>query len=437
MYLRTSSNATLTNVTFNGNSGDRGGGMMLVNSSSPTLTNVTFNGNSAGNGSGGGMWISSASPMLTNVAFNGNSTIAGGGGLFIGSSGSPILTNVTFSGNSADRGGAIAVGGAGSLALTNITFSGNSATSYGGGIYNESGNLTLVNSILWGNSAGSGGVQIYTEEGASPVLATYSDIQGGWSGTGNLDTDPLFVDADGADNVAGTADDNLHLRAGSQAINAGNNAAVPAGVTTDLDGNPRIVSGVVDMGGYESPYQRWHVNNDGAAGNGCASWADACPDLQTALGQAVGGDEIWVAEGTYRPTTSSDRAATFQLKSGVALYGGFAGTETLRSERDLVTHMTTLSGDIGTLGAATDNSYHVMTGSGADATAVLDGFTITGGNADGSAPHNSGGGMYNSSGSPTVAQRQLQRQLGQLRRRDVQRVKQPDTDKRYLQRQLG
>ena len=268
------------------------------------------------------------------------------------------------------------------------------------------------------------------------MTATYSDIQGGWSGTGNLDADPLFVDADGADDVAGTADDNLRLQPGSPAIDAGNNAAVPAGVTTDLDGAPRIFNSVVDMGAYE--HRPWYVDDDGAAGNGCTSWADACPDLQTALGQAGRGDEIWVAAGTYKPDASGDRTATFQLKSGVAVYGGFAGTETLRSQRDWATHVTTLSGDIGTAGAATDNSYHVVTGSGTDATAVLDGFTITGGNADGSAPHNSGGGMYNSGGSPTLTNVTFSGNSAHLRRRDVQRQRQqPDADQRHLQRQLG
>ena len=65
-----------------------------------------------------------------------------------------------------------------------------------------------------------------------------------------------------------------------------------------------------------------------------------------------------------------------------AVYSDFARTETPPSERDWATHVTTPSDDTGTLGAGTDNSYHVVTGSGADATAVLDGFTITGGNAD-------------------------------------------------------
>jgi hypothetical protein len=97
-------------------------------------------------------------------------------------------------------------------------------------------------------------------------------------------------------------------------------------------------------------------------------------------------------------------SATFQLLNGVALYGGFAGTETSHDQRDWVAHPTLLSGDIGTTGDSSDNSYHVVTGSGTDASAVLDGFTISGGQggyADGPDVLD-GGGMYNHNGSPTV-----------------------------------
>jgi len=135
----------------------------------------------------------------------------------------------------------------------------------------------------------------------------------------------------------------------------------------------------------------------GATGAGdCASWATACT-LQTALTNAGSGDEIWVAAGTHKPTTGTDRAATFQLKS-VSIYGGFAGTETARNQRDFTANVTILSGEIGAAGNG-DNSYHVVTG--ADG-ATLDGFTITAGNANGSSPNDSGGGMYNDSDSPML-----------------------------------
>ena len=132
----------------------------------------------------------------------------------------------------------------------------------------------------------------------------------------------------------------------------------------------------------------------GGSGSGCSSWADACPDLQAALSKAVGpAVEIWVAAGVYTPTPASDRLASFSLKNHVALYGGFAGGETARSQRNWEAYPSILSGDIGVSGDARDNSFHVVTGSGIDASAVLDGFVITGGNASGTWPLSDGGGM--------------------------------------------
>ncbi len=132
------------------------------------------------------------------------------------------------------------------------------------------------------------------------------------------------------------------------------------------------------------------------------TWATAC-GLQHALKDlAVSGDQLWVAAGMYKPTTGTDRMATFQLRSGIALYGGFAGTETLLSQRNWKTNVTVLSGDIGVAGNRTDNVYHVVTGSRTNSTAVLDGFTVTGGYANGGTWQQYGAGMYNYLGSPTL-----------------------------------
>ncbi len=142
-----------------------------------------------------------------------------------------------------------------------------------------------------------------------------------------------------------------------------------------------------------------------ATGTGnCSSWANACT-LQTALTGAVSGDEIWVAAGTHKPTTGTDRSATFQLKNGVAVYGGFAGTETARDQRDFGANITILSGDLKNddirFTNNDENVYHVVTGASG---AILDGFTITAGNASGVSPNDRGGGMYNiNDSSPTLA----------------------------------
>ncbi|MBI2301280.1 MAG: HYR domain-containing protein [Armatimonadetes bacterium] len=123
------------------------------------------------------------------------------------------------------------------------------------------------------------------------------------------------------------------------------------------------------------------------------------PTPQSALTAAVSGDTILVARGTYQPTTGTSRAATFALKNGVTLQGGYpngGGT------RDPAANETILSGEIGAVGSTSDNSYHVVTGSGTDASAVLDGFTITGGYAPLSSGSYRGGGMYIDNGSPTL-----------------------------------
>jgi hypothetical protein len=142
------------------------------------------------------------------------------------------------------------------------------------------------------------------------------------------------------------------------------------------------------------------------------SWETAFNDLQSALDSASEGDEIWVAAGVYKPTVKiggeEERHKSFQLKNGVALYGGFAASEKSRDQRDWRSNKTILSGDLkGDDDGFTnngENSYHVITGVGTDSTAVFDGFTVTAGNANFDVwPDDGGGGMNNHDGSPSVA----------------------------------
>jgi predicted outer membrane repeat protein len=152
------------------------------------------------------------------------------------------------------------------------------------------------------------------------------------------------------------------------------------------------------------PSTVWFVNRAATGAKDGQDWADAFTDLQSALQAAQAADQIWVAEGTYTPTSGTDQTVSFVLKDGVGVYGGFAGTETLLSQRDPPDNITRLSGDIGTLGDTSDNSNHVVTCGLVSAGAVLDGFTISGGTAAGASfPLNSGGGMYLDGGLPTLA----------------------------------
>lgn len=114
--------------------------------------------------------------------------------------------------------------------------------------------------------------------------------------------------------------------------------------------------------------------------------------------------------GAYKPTnlqTSGDpRSATFLLKNGVALYGGFAGGESQLGDRDWKVHVVTLSGDLGVVGNRADNAYHVMTADGITETAILDGVVITAGHADlvsDTDPRGRGGGLFNQNASPTLS----------------------------------
>lgn len=138
------------------------------------------------------------------------------------------------------------------------------------------------------------------------------------------------------------------------------------------------------------------VKPSGNDANDGSSWPSAMRTLQAALfaisSYGSPADEIWVAAGTYAPTDGTDRTATFQLQSGVAIYGGFAGSETSRDARNWEANVTTLSGDIGVIGDNSDNSYHVVTANATDSTAILDGFTIADGNA--SIHWGFGGGIY-------------------------------------------
>ena len=389
------------------------GGGMDNNNSSPTLNNLTFSGNLADNG-GGMSNGSSSNPALTNVNLYGNYAANAGGGMYNHSGSSPTLTNVTFSGNAAAiSGGGIANDGS-NPTLTHATFSGNSAGHYGGGLFNYLSNPTLTNAILWGNTAAA---DSQISNSASTLTISYSDIQGGYAGTGNINADPLFVDA---------ANGNLRLQYGSPAIDTADNVNCP---TADLDGVSRPYGSRCDMGAYETVYTltQVYVNQNQAAVGGAngLSWTHAYTNVQDALSLAVSGVEIWVAAGVYYPDEGAGQisnavASTFVLTDGVSLYGGFAATETLRSERNWETNVTILSGDIDheTLPDTTlngvvtstahiigSNAYHVVSGSGVTNTAVLDGFTITAGQANGfiGLAQSDGGGMYNASGSPTLA----------------------------------
>ena len=196
-------------------SGDHG---IRFSYSSPVIANCTISGNTAEYGGpndyGGGIsCYYNAGPIISNCDINGNWAVKGGGiSCYINSS--PVIAYCTISGNSAGDGGGIYVEHS-SPVIVNCTISGNTVNGNGGAFnicYYAHPNS--VNNIIWDNSAG----QIYVDE-FSTISCTYSDVQDGWAGTGNINADPLFY--------AVTGDSAFYLTSGSPCIDAGNPVSPP------------------------------------------------------------------------------------------------------------------------------------------------------------------------------------------------------------------
>ncbi len=351
--------ATMIDCVFSGNSSIYGGGLMLY-AAEATLTRCTFMGNRASDGCGGA-YVVGDTVTITGCVFSGNDGRPSHGGgvclgwsagtladcLFADNVGSglliqdsyPTITNCTFLRNSARHGGGIWITGTDDIVdrplLTNCVFSGNQAETEGGGVYLNAGRATFVNCtlsgnvapwgggmalgstdvaatvancVLWGNSGGDGNLQtsqIHLTGANTWLDINYSDVQG-WTGNlggvGNFGANPLFIDADGEDDIVGTEDDDLRLSSGSPCIDSGDNSAVPAdaadldgdGDTTeptplDLDWLPRFVDDlntpdtgvgtpgipeIVDMGAYE--YQDCNENGENDVLDVAETTSDDC-----------------------------------------------------------------------------------------------------------------------------------------------------------------
>jgi len=261
--------ATLVNVVFDNNTANNGGGLQLDNAQS-VLSDVGFIGNSTEDNGGGLVYGGSnsvdSSLELRNVAFVGNSAGGDGGGMFSVTNDTPYaLVNVLFSGNAANLGGALfnqAGLDGGSRVLTNVTMSGNRAELRGGAI-DQPRHMIFRNTVIWNNrdetGTGTAGATMDGFFSANHVIEVSNSLLQGYPanefpGSNNLDgtdpaNNPLFRDAvnpNGAPSLAG----DLRLQFESPVRDVGNNSFV-TGITTDLDGKPRIVGGTVDLGAFE------------------------------------------------------------------------------------------------------------------------------------------------------------------------------------------
>ncbi len=393
-------NLTLTNCTLSGDSASYGGGVASTGGGTLTLTNCTVSGNTAsgapartGGGvdvtygamamlsnctiagnyasfSSGGVNIFHAAATLTDCTISGNSTGGGGGGLGT-SSGTLTLTNCTVSGNSAYGDGGGGVADFGVVSLTNCTVSGNYAYGTGGGLENY-GTATLGNTIVAGNTANTSGPDVYgavTSPGHNLIGET--DGSSGWVGsdlTGTIATplQPLLAPLDSY----GGPTETMALLPGSPAIDAGSNALVPGGVTTDQRGYARIGHGTVDIGAFEVQPIPLLVNTTAEGGG--------CPPGMLDLSGAIGLINITPGAATisFAPTIFAGHQ-TITLSASQLELSNTTGTETIIGPAAGVT----VSGN---------NASRVFQVD-AGVTASITGLTITDGNSGGG----SGGGVLN------------------------------------------
>jgi predicted outer membrane repeat protein len=282
-------NPTLINCNFSNNHAVlNGGGMANVDTCDPMLVGCTFVGNSADASAGGVYSTVTSSPTLVNCVFDGNAAGTHGGAMHSRETSSPSITNCLFINNTAaNNGGALVTRLGSNPTITNCTFNGNAAGLSGGSIFVKNTNPVINNCILWGDTPEA----VYVDGGA-PVV-TYSDVEGGWTGAGNINADPAF-----------TADH--HLSGGSPCIDAADNLVVPADAADldddgdtaertplDLDFSARFVddAGTTDTG-VPDPPDYPEVVDMGAyefGGGGCFGDLDGDNDIDLAdLAQLLG-----------------------------------------------------------------------------------------------------------------------------------------------------
>ncbi|MDH4139888.1 MAG: Ig-like domain-containing protein, partial [Coriobacteriia bacterium] len=248
-FISNGSALTLDDCALDGNTAlGWGGGAYVASASTFRIVDCTIDGNRAGSGNddGGGLYVSGSRLDILRTYIRGNITGRYGGGLLVRASSEATLTNCTISGNAANGGSGSRGGGIYSSSttttITNCTISGNYASQWGGGIISDSGTMLVRNCIVYGNDDVSGPSEIV---GAPTV--EYSDVRGGFLGTGNIDAAPSYVATVSA-SVAPTSTGDYHLRQTSPCEGTGTSGGAPP---DDIDGEARPQGTGHDMGSDE------------------------------------------------------------------------------------------------------------------------------------------------------------------------------------------
>lgn len=362
-YLGTHS---FTNCTFTTNSSTRlGGGAYSWTMSSVQYTKCIFDGNQGYNGAG--IYTYNGPQSINKCIFRNNVSSRSGAAIYNNIAITSLVNSLFHDNIATSDGGTIQNYNQSNTDITNCTFTQNNAR-IGGAVSNwTTSSSTITNCIIYDNGAVKGSSIYNFKSGGGTATVNYSNIQGGYPGTGNLNLNPVFSDP---------ANDNFHLDLASPCLDVGNPAVAPS---DDLDNfaRPSPADAVsVDMGAYEFKSNRVYVDlNAMGLGDG-TNWANAFNTIQEGIDAALDGSMVWIAQGTY---TATGTAAVAKLKDRMTLYGGFDGTEISLVDRDPVANPTILDGQ--------NTSAHIVVGS---SNSRVDGITIRNGNA----ANNRGGGIF-------------------------------------------
>lgn len=403
--LNFKTSATIRNTIVRNCSAGKGGGVYNMTNTStrpdssspvPVFINVTIEGNYAMMRGGGMQNDMGTHPLLINCTFIENECGAKGGALYNDFSCSPIVMGCHFENNKAHDAAAMGNDGSSSPIIINTKIVNNVVESEGAGLFQGSynanmrgkGNMPLViNSIIKDNHSTTNGNDNVANWGDDWIYAWRSEIDDFDYSIDKLDPiyDELIAIADKIESSSAAEIDANYTEKIKTYINSNTKTSNKKGQKGHQGfGTDNTLSKTANI-----PNSITYVKAGAKGGDG-TRWSKAYGSLQNAIDNS-GGGEIWVAAGVYTPTTDSDRTVSFRMKEGVAIYGGFSGDETDRSERDVEANKTILSGNIGKQNRSDDNSYHVILGS---VNSIIDGVTIADGYADGTITNRFGGGLY-------------------------------------------